>query len=193
MSDTWDDYAAGWDDNPDVIRYAQLAFESLAKRYDVAGLTILDFGCGTGLLTQRLAKAGAKVVALDRSEKMVQVLLAKNLESVQAFACDLTAHNVDQFTALHQGFDLIVASSVCGFLDDFDGTLNVLTSLLKPKGLFIQWDWMRSEAEPDSGFDAQNLTPIYQRANLIPISIEEAFALSTDHGKLSVVMGVAQK
>ena len=43
----------------------------------VDGLKILDAGAGTGRLAMKMAKMGASVVALDVSEKMLEVLRKK--------------------------------------------------------------------------------------------------------------------
>ncbi|MCH8334286.1 MAG: class I SAM-dependent methyltransferase [Proteobacteria bacterium] len=42
--------------------------------------------------------------------------------------------------ALTEKFDLVVASSVCSFLPDYNSTLRDLSSALKPGGLFVQWE-----------------------------------------------------
>lgn len=55
MSESWDDYADEWDDNGDDIRYSEEALRTLNGAYYPAGLDILDFGCGTGLLTEKLS------------------------------------------------------------------------------------------------------------------------------------------
>ena len=45
---------------------------------DVAGLSVLDAGCGTGYLSRKLADKGALVTGIDFSEKMIEIALAKN-------------------------------------------------------------------------------------------------------------------
>ena len=61
MSDSWDDYAIEWDANPSVIEYSNKAFNSLCKFVNLQGLSVLDFGCGTGLLAEKVAK-GIKAI-----------------------------------------------------------------------------------------------------------------------------------
>lgn len=41
-------------------------------------LTVLDFGCGTELLTDYLSKEASQIVAVDSGEKMIAVLNGKN-------------------------------------------------------------------------------------------------------------------
>lgn len=193
MSDSWDDYAQGWDDNPDVIQYAQLAFDSLVKRYDVAGLTILDFGCGTGLLSEKLAEAGAQVVSVDPSTKMIEILANKKISQVQVLACEISPQTIAAEPLLSNDFDLVVASSVCTFLPDFRTTLASIASLLKPEGVFVQWDWMSSDANPNFGFDRQTLLQAYERAGLSLVDVAKGFTLTSNKGSMDVIMGIAQK
>ena len=65
VSESWDQYAAEWDTNPAVILYAQKAYETLTGVVDPVGLDVLDFGCGTGLLTEKIAAVANRIVALD--------------------------------------------------------------------------------------------------------------------------------
>ena len=87
MSDSWDDYADEWDANGDARSYANSAFASLAEHLDVQAPVwrqrrVLDFGCGTGLLTEKLSPLVAQVVAIDTSQKMIDRLVEKQLANV---------------------------------------------------------------------------------------------------------------
>ena len=74
MSGSWDEYATGWDSNEAVIAYADNAYHALKNTVELEGRRIFDFGCGTGLLTERLANRASSVVGLDPSQKMILVL-----------------------------------------------------------------------------------------------------------------------
>jgi len=64
MSDSWDDYAEEWDGNEDAILYSKKAFETLIDQVSLEGLNVLDFGCGTGLLTEQISPLVNKIVRL---------------------------------------------------------------------------------------------------------------------------------
>ena len=51
-------------------------------------------------------------------------------------------------------FDLIVASSVCAFVPDYQQTLSDLQLLLKEDGVFVQWDWRSVFAHEQKRYDA---------------------------------------
>lgn len=137
---TWDDHARTWE-NVGTRAYAEAAFASLehllsCRSTSLAGARVCDFGCGTGLLTERLADRCSSIDAVDTSTGMLDVLKAK--------AARLQWPHVRPFTELPtkgSPYDLVVCSSVCAFLDDYPGTVERLVLQLKPGGLFLQWDW----------------------------------------------------
>ena len=78
---------------------------------------VLDFGAGTGLLTDRLVAEGATVHAVDSSAGMLEVLEAKIADrgwTGVTFGAGLPDSS--------EVFDLVVCSSVCSFLDDYPAT-----------------------------------------------------------------------
>jgi len=192
MNENWDDYAEGWDSNEDVILYSDKAFRSLREVVNPDGLLILDFGCGTGLLTERMAITADRVVAVDPSEKMISVLQHKQLSNVEALVAILSEETIKTHEIFRSKYDLIVASSVCSFLPDYEGTLGLLKTLLKPNGVFVQWDWLKSEEDNDSGFNEERIDSAYHHAGLEKLSITEAFSIESKEGSMKVIMGVAR-
>ena len=197
MSESWDDYAEGWDENPGVAQYSKLAFESLQRTLPIEGLRVLDFGCGTGQLTEKLSPLAKTVIAIDLSEKMVDMLKQKKnnlkLDNVIAVAGDILEEDVLGLESFQTPFDLIVASSVCAFLPEFEETLKRLKTLLSTNGVFIQWDWERPEDQDGTGFTVQELSTAYQNLGLHVRYVGPAFALAADQGAMPVLMGVVQK
>lgn len=193
MSDNWDEYAQGWENNPDAVLYSEKAFESLCNTVGLEGLTVLDFGCGTGLLTEKMARNASRVLGMDLSAKMIAVLENKQLSNVDTLVVELTEETVKSNTLLQTRFDLIVASSVCAFLSDYEGTLRLLQQLLVPKGLFVQWDWLKAVNDADFGFTAEMVEAAFRNSGLQPMSIDTPFALDGKQGPVRVVMGVAKK
>ena len=195
MTDDWANAADGWDENPDVRHYSDLAFASwqselAALMPDLATGRVLDFGCGTGLLAEKFAPLCQQVVAIDPSAAMIDVLKRKiarrGFDNITALPITVDADNAASEPALTARFDLIVASSVCSFLPDYEATLQILASLLKPGGVFVQWDWATDmpEARIRSAFDAAGLN-----AHLI----KNMFAMGDGDEAMPVVMGVGRR
>ena len=192
--DEWDDHAAGWDSNQDVRLFAEKAFDSLNRRVlplvpNLADCQVLDFGCGTGLLSERLAPLCGHVVAVDTSAKMIAVLqnkiVDKGIGKITALQSAVDFTTIGQPSDLAGNFDLIVASSVCNFLPDYEASLRGLRSIMKPGGYFIQWDWL-------ADMPVDRIRGAYEAAGLKAIAVEADFAMEFEEKSLPVVVGLAQ-
>ncbi|WOD08063.1 class I SAM-dependent DNA methyltransferase [Marinomonas sp. GJ51-6] len=192
MGDSWDDCADSWDSNSDVIEYSKKAFDSLCKFISLENLTVLDFGCGTGLLTEKIARIATSVVAIDSSPKMIEVLKNKNIYNVTSLSCELSRESINNNPIFESGFDLIVASSVCAFVSDYENTLSDLNLLLKQGGTFIQWDWKRSNEAGSFGFTNEIIINAYSNVGLSLVRVSEEFLLTSEKGAMQVLMGVAR-
>jgi len=191
----WDDYAGDWDVNEDVRTYAQRAFDSweekVAPSYpNLPECRVLDFGCGTGLLTERLAGRCGQIVAVDTSEKMIAVLRNKldssNTGNVTASTVPIDAESISANPELFTAFDLVVASSVCGFLPDYESTLRDLSSMMRPGACFVQWDWMEEMPK-------KRIEDAFNASGLSSQSIGQAFAMKSDGESMPVIMGIGRK
>ncbi|MBI2354562.1 MAG: class I SAM-dependent methyltransferase [Deltaproteobacteria bacterium] len=80
----FDAAAAAWDEEPRRVKLAgEIAAAISAALPLSAALDALDFGCGTGLVTLRLAPYLGSIVGVDSSQGMVDRLNAK----IQALGC----------------------------------------------------------------------------------------------------------
>ena len=193
MRENWDVYADNWNDNDDVIAYSHHAFEALNRFTDINDLIIMDFGCGTGLLTEQLISKATSVIAIDPSCKMTDVLKAKSLKNVTVMTSLIDDQFLQKHTELKDSFDMIVASSVCAFLPDYPATLKHLISLLKPGGLFVQWDWMPTKEDPNFGFTPDKIIKAYNKAKLTVLIAENVFSMGESPSTMQVVMGVGKR
>jgi magnesium-protoporphyrin O-methyltransferase len=92
---------------------------------DLRGARVLDAGCGTGMMTEELARRGATVVAADISPKLVQIAhdrLALPLRAQVTFhAGDMTDPSLGEFDAVMAMDSLIYYSA-----EDIGRTLKAL-------------------------------------------------------------------
>ena len=193
MSENWDQYAEEWDTNEDVKIYSEKAYKTLLETFEIEGLNILDFGCGTGLLTEKMAPFAHRILAVDSSEKMISVLKDKRLKNVITLAVNLSEETMRANKFLQVKFDLIVASSVCAFLLDFEKTLRLLKTLLTPNGHFVQWDWLETMKDPGFGLTNNRIESAFINSGFQVLSISKPFSLTSKDGEMKVIMGVAKK
>jgi predicted TPR repeat methyltransferase len=192
MTENWDDFAGGWEKNADVILFSEKALESLLNVLNPEGLRVLDLGCGTGLLTEKLATNASQVIGIDPSEKMISALNKKNLQHVFAVNSELSDDLIRSNNLFLSKFDLVVASSVCAFLPDYEGTVNLVKRILVPNGLFVQWDWLKSGGSDDFGLTEERIESAFATSGLKLQSMKKAFTMQGDQGPMAVLMGVAK-
>ena len=199
--DEWGAVADTWDDSVEVRAYAAAAFASLERLLashgrELSGAHVCDFGCGTGLLTERLVDAGATVDAVDTSPKMLEVLRAKvTRHSLSGIRVAPTLADLDG-SARPARYDLIVGSSVFGFVPDYPAVAADLASRLRSGGLFAQWDWEREPVAADQGDDdgagltRQEIADALRGAGLIRVDVETAFELEMGDAVMRPLLGV---
>jgi len=191
MCESWDDCANDWDTNIDAITYAKNAYETLIQKVSIEGKVILDFGCGTGLLTERLATLAKRIVAIDTSPNMINILEAKHLCNVVPLTEKLTLKLVKQNPEFVNKFDIVVVSSVFSFLPDYASILNILKTLLCPGGFLVQWDWLSSDDNAEFGLSESKIKKTLTAAGFHNIVLTKPFALDGKNGSMPVIMGVA--
>lgn len=192
MSNEWDEYAENWDVDPSVEKYAKNAFSELLDSININGLTVLDFGCGTGALTQLMSPSVESIVAIDPSSEMIKLLDKKALNNVTSICDYLSSELVQNFPELENKFDLIVASSVCGFLPDYEMTLSLLKSLLKKDGLFVQWDWLSEDDSSGMGLSEKRVKQAFLASGFVSFKVNSPFIMNSSKGNMPVLMAIGK-
>ncbi|MBG0759300.1 SAM-dependent methyltransferase [Vibrio cidicii] len=196
MAHNWDEVAKEWESNPATEEFAKSVFNQLLDRVDLQGARVLDFGCGTGLLTQKMSPLVKDIVALDASEEMIEELDKKQLPNVEPVVDSLTRGLVAQHPAFRGQFDLVVASSVCAFVDDLAGVLDIAHSLLNPGGCFIHWDWAADAAEQGlevDGLTEERVRQVLTNAGFVDVEVGPAFSLTMDGKTYPVLVGMGKR
>jgi predicted TPR repeat methyltransferase len=192
MATSWDDVAADWDNEKSTGVYASKAFESLQNIIDVQGARVLDFGCGTGLLSERLSPLVKEIVALDSSEAMIEQLDKKELVNVEPVVDFLTRGLVAMHPAFRDQFDVVVASSVCSFLPNYSDVADIVYSLIDEGSYFVHWDWL-SEKDEMGGMTKRHVHQVLTSVGFEDVVVTTPFAIDTPNGKQTVLMAVAKK
>lgn len=131
MSDLFRDKAADWDTRPVPAQISEGVFDALAKNVALEpGMTVMDFGAGTGLLAGKLAPRVNKIVAVDVSPSMLEQL-AKKPElagKVEPVCQDILAK------PLGVSVDLVVSAMAMHHVEDTRKLARALFAHLRPGG-----------------------------------------------------------
>ncbi|EGQ7911659.1 TPA: class I SAM-dependent methyltransferase [Vibrio parahaemolyticus] len=191
MAQDWDGLAKNWESNPATEQFAQSVFAQLQQLTQLDGIKVLDFGCGTGQLSQLLSPIVKDIVALDASEAMIEELDKKELLNVEPVVDALSRGLVAQHPAFRGQFDLVVASSVLAFVDDVESSLDIAHSLLNEGGYFVHFDWV-AESEQD-GFTLSRSENALSNAGFVDVEAKKVFDITSDGQVMSVLMGVGRR
>ncbi|ASO13889.1 TPA: methyltransferase domain-containing protein [Vibrio parahaemolyticus] len=191
MAQDWDGLAKNWESNPATEQFAQSVFAQLQQLTQLDGIKVLDFGCGTGQLSQLLSPIVKDIVALDASEAMIEELDKKELLNVEPVVDALSRGLVAQHPAFRGQFDLVVASSVLAFVDDVESSLDIAHSLLNEGGYFVHFDWV-AESEQD-GFTLSRSENALSNAGFVDVEAKKVFYITSDGQTMSVLMGVGRR
>lgn len=133
--DFWDMRAPGYDQTSGKIyaeTYDQTAERSL--KYLESSDRVLEFACGTGLITMRLAPRVAHIRGIDISPKMADIARekARGISNVEITNTDLFDPCLEPGS-----FDAVAAYNVLLYLPDLPAALARIRELLRPGGMFL--------------------------------------------------------
>jgi SAM-dependent methyltransferase len=175
-------------------RKLYLAILRILLAEPAAGISVLDYGCGTGDWGLLLAGEGARVASLDLSEAAIQVVLRRAAASgvedrVRGFARD--ASDLSCFRDAE--FDLIYASAAVHHTLKYPNALRELMRVLRPGGKLVlaetfgnnkllnaarRWRWQWSGQPDEAGeeiiLDDRHLDLLrgqLHRLDVIPVNL----------------------
>lgn len=97
------------------------------------GLTILDLGCGTGLMGEYLKPYANQLTGVDLSSDMINIAESKEIYD-QLIISELSDYLRNSDSAV---WNLIIAADVFSYFGDLDTIFQLVSAVLKPSGRFV--------------------------------------------------------
>ena len=152
----------------------------------LAGLRVLDVGCGGGILSESIARRGASVVGIDVVKKNIAIARAQARKG----PCDVEYRctTAEDLAATGESFDVVLNMEVVEHVADLEGFLGACATLVSDGGaMFVatlnrtpkswlfgivgaeyilrwlprgthRWDWFRKPGEIEELLARDNLT-----------------------------------
>ncbi|KQO71073.1 MULTISPECIES: bifunctional 2-polyprenyl-6-hydroxyphenol methylase/3-demethylubiquinol 3-O-methyltransferase UbiG [unclassified Methylobacterium] len=103
--------------------------------FALEGLTLVDIGCGGGVLSEPLARLGARVTGLDPAPTNVKVAQAH--ADAEGVPVDYRARTIEDVVAGGERFDIVLAMEVVEHVVDMPAFVAQAARAVKPGGLLF--------------------------------------------------------
>jgi ubiquinone/menaquinone biosynthesis C-methylase UbiE len=130
----FDTAAATWDNNPTRVKLAGDVARAIRETVPLKpGMVVLDFGCGTGLLTLQIRPQVGAITGMDSSEGMLAALDGKvRSQGLERVSTCLMDPERDGMPAGQ--YDLVVSSMTFHHIPDIREMLTKLAGVIRPGG-----------------------------------------------------------
>lgn len=99
------------------------------------GLSVLDIGCGGGLIAEPLTRLGAAVTAIDPGSD--NIAAAKTHAEAQGLSIDYRADKAESLAEKGETFDTVLCLEVVEHVPDVPAFIKMIAPLVKPGGLLV--------------------------------------------------------
>jgi predicted TPR repeat methyltransferase len=186
-SNSFDEKAATWDDDPDKVERSRAVARAIAEVVPLDGNErLLEYGAGTGLVTEGLRDAVGTVTLADTSAGMRAVMRAKvaagTLPDARIWDLDLSSAPVPD-----ERFDLVVTVMTLHHIHDLGPVLSAFAELLEEGGHLCVVDL---EAEDGSfhsddfhghhGFERDDLASQLALAGFTDVAFRDCYRIDRD-------------
>ena len=152
----FDGAALTWDEEPRRVRLARAVSIALAREVPMTPrMAALEYGCGTGLVTQALAPRLGRITAVDSSAGMLAVLerkvVERGMKNVRPLLLDLSAESPPPGR-----YDLIFSSMTLHHIRDVRSLLGLFYGLLRPGGYLAVADLDKEDGTFHGGREVEH-------------------------------------
>jgi len=196
----FDEAARTWDSKPHRVETARKVGEAILSTVPVSiDWKVLDFGAGTGLLTFFIAPHVSRVIALDNSKGMVEVLREK--------VGKLGADNVEPVLGSYSDFrpeeplDLVVSSMSVHHVENVKELFDWFSSILKPGGYVAVADLVKEDGtfHRDNtgvfhfGFEREEFEGYMTSAGIEPVEFKVVHSIERNGREYPIFLSAGRK
>lgn len=199
----FDTAAASWDQEPHKAEQARLLAQSIATELPLTGTErLLEYGAGTGLVSQALVPRVGSVTLADSSEGMRRVAREKVASGALPAETRVWDLDLESGAVPADRFDLLVASLVLHHVHDIPRVLAGFHTLLDPGGHLAIADLDAEDGtfhahvqgfDGHSGLDRGQLIAWLGAAGFEDATVRDCFEIDKDGTPFPVFLATARR
>ncbi len=194
--------AKSYEENSKRVSNVQNIADGILKNITYSkDMHILDFGSGTGLLTQEIAPYVSSITAVDMSTAMNEVLSKK----IESFPCSLEVLQIDitkeDYSNKLTNIDGIISSMTIHHVQDTEDLLQKFYDMLNENGTIGLADLETENGSFHSedtgvfhfGFDKDEFLNIAKKVGFKDLKVETISVASKPHGDFPIFLLTGRK
>ncbi|MDY0321138.1 MAG: class I SAM-dependent methyltransferase [Arcobacteraceae bacterium] len=199
MTNKFDVLASTWDQKSTRVEIAQAFVKTVKEKIaNIKEFDLLDYGCGTGLISFGFVEDVKSITGMDFSEGMLEVYNQK-IEEYDLNNVKCEKHNINDNHLPQDSFDLIVTSMTLHHIKDTADFISKANLALKPNGYLAISDLDKedgsfhdrgNEGVEHFGFDKEQLSMILKQNGFEIIFYENVY-IAKEH--YPIFCAIAQK
>lgn len=152
----FDSEARFWDENPGRVKMARSVADAIMKNVSISGeMDVLDFGCGTGLLTLQFQPLVKQITGADSSQGMLDILASK-IENLGFNNVGLIHLEEGDTSRLTGPYDIVMSSMTLHHVKNTGALISKFSGIVKPGGCLCLAD-----LDPDNGLFHEDNTGVF--------------------------------
>lgn len=200
--DRFNKLAQQWDSKPQRVEGALTFVDEIIKNIpnDISNFNLLDYGCGSGLVSFGFSNKVHSITGMDNSVGMLEVynqkasnLQFKNIKSI--------LHNIDDQDLDINSFDLIVTNMTMHHIQSTESFIKKISNSLTKGGYLAIADLEIEDGTFHScnegvvhfGFDSDKIKEIFEKNGLKIIVDKTLQTISKPHKDFDVFILIGEK
>ncbi len=199
----FDEAALTWDEKPGRVKTAMEMAASIRNKLRLNESThLLDYGCGTGLVSLSLIPDVGRITGADTSSGMLEIF-QKKIERNGIHNCNTVHINETDVPFPENHFDAIISVMTFHHIPDTTNMIQRLASHLKPGGSIAIVDLDSEDGTfhlhgndgiAHLGFDRNHIGDLLSQNGFTNVDLDTAYTVRRDEGKeYPIFIATAQK
>lgn len=196
----FDEKAAGWDTDPGHVERARTVADRIASEVDLdTSMRTLEYGAGTGLVSEMLQDKVGDLTLVDTSAGMREVMRSK-VDVGRIRPAEINDFDVTDPNAPRSAFDLVITVLTLHHMDDTDAALAGFRRVLAPGGRLCVVDLDEEDGSfhgegmhVHHGFNRHGLAHALEAAGFVDVAVSDCHHVEREDGDYPMFLAVATR